>query len=100
MRLLRNRAVTEWNHRLAEVPTERDHLPVIGTTVLGGQPMELRKFNVLLPIPETQGDWEEMPFLAGQAVGLVRDVAPAEEVVHRMMAEAQALLRRGAAVRA
>ena len=95
MRLLRNRVVSEWNHRLADVPTERSAEPEIGKTTMGGQAMTLRKFNVLLPIPETEGDWEEMPFLAGQGVGLVYDIRPAAEVVGRMMEDAVALLERG-----
>jgi len=36
--------VREYNDRLAEVPQQRDHLDVVGRTVLDGQPMELRKF--------------------------------------------------------
>ncbi|MEO8526001.1 MAG: nitronate monooxygenase [Caldimonas sp.] len=92
MRLQRNRVVREYNHRLAEVPQQRDHLPVIGSTEMGGQTMELRKFSVLLPMPQTSGDWEEMPFLMGQGVGLVNDIAPAGEIVERMMSEAQAVL--------
>ena len=51
--------VREYNHRLAEVPQRRDHLEVIGKTVLHGQPMEMRKFNVILPTRETEPDWEE-----------------------------------------
>ena len=62
--------------------------------------MELRKFDRLLPIPETEGDWDEMPFLAGQGVGLIHDIAPAAEVVERMMAQAADLLARGPRVRA
>jgi hypothetical protein len=61
MRLLRNRVVDEWTDRLAEVPTVRDGLPVIFL----GQETEMRKFNVLLPTADTDGDWEEMPWLAG-----------------------------------
>jgi len=33
-----------------------------------------------------------MPFLAGQGVGLIKDVAPAQQVVERMMSEARAVL--------
>jgi NAD(P)H-dependent flavin oxidoreductase YrpB (nitropropane dioxygenase family) len=99
MRLQRNQVVKDYNHRLAEVPQQRDHLPVIGSTVMGGQTMELRKFNVLLPMPETQGDWEEMPFLMGQGVGLVNDIAPAGVVVERMMSEARDVLGQLAAAR-
>lgn len=94
MRLQRNRVVNEYNHRLAEVPTQRESLEVVGRTVLYGQSMEMRKFNVILPSPETEADWEEMPWLMGQGVGLVKDIAPAGEVVVRMMSEAKAVLTR------
>ncbi len=99
MRLLKNGVVREWNHRLAEVPSDTSAQPVIGTTVMGGQDMTLRKFSVLLPTPEMQADWEETPFLAGQGVGLIHDVLPAEVVVQRMMNEAAALLAKGLRVR-
>jgi NAD(P)H-dependent flavin oxidoreductase YrpB (nitropropane dioxygenase family) len=100
MRLLKNRVVREWNDRLDEVPTDTSDQPLIGTTVMGGQEMTLRKFNVLLPTPEMKADWEETPFLAGQGVGLINDVLPAERVVQRMMGEAAALLAKGLHVRA
>jgi NAD(P)H-dependent flavin oxidoreductase YrpB (nitropropane dioxygenase family) len=94
MRVLRNRVVDEWTDRLAEVPTVRDDLPVIGRTVFLGQETELRKFNVLLPTDDTNGDWEEMPWLAGQGVGLIHDIRPAKDVVETMMADAKAILKR------
>ncbi|MCU0937901.1 MAG: nitronate monooxygenase [Burkholderiaceae bacterium] len=94
MRLQKNRVVAEWNHRLAEVPKERGGLPEVGRTVLYGQPMPMNKFNVILPTPETQADWEEMPWLMGQGVGLVRDVRPAGEVVEEMMRDAVAIFGR------
>jgi nitronate monooxygenase len=97
---MKNRVVNEWNHRLAEVPKDNTNSPEIGTTMMGGQEMVLKKFNVLLPTPDTKGDWEEMPFLAGQGVGLVKDVLPAEQVVERMMNEAVAILNKGIAMRA
>jgi enoyl-[acyl-carrier protein] reductase II len=100
MRLLKNTVVREWNDRLAEVPKDNSQSKVIGKTIMGGQEMELRKFNVLLPTPDTTGDWEEMPFLAGQGVGLVKDILPAEQVVNRMMDQAAKLLSKGVGVRA
>jgi NAD(P)H-dependent flavin oxidoreductase YrpB (nitropropane dioxygenase family) len=78
------------------VPKDNTSSAVIGKTIMGGQEMTLRKFNVLLPTPDTEGDWEEMPFLAGQGVGMVNDILPAAEVVERMMSEAAALLGKGA----
>ncbi len=100
MRLLKNTVVKEWNNRLGEVPKDNSQSPVIGSTLMGGQEVTLRKFNVLLPTPDTQGDWEEMPFLAGQGVGLVHDILPAEAIVARMMNEAVALLQKGVHIRA
>ena len=94
MRLLRNRVVDEWTDRLSEVPTVRDNLPVIGRTIFLGQETEMRKFNVLLPTADTDGDWEEMPWLAGQGVGLIHDIRPAKDVVETMMADAKAILKR------
>lgn len=94
MRLQRNRVVREYNHRLADVPIKRDDLEVVGKTMFCGQPMEMRKFNIVLPTPGTEADWEEMPWLMGQGVGLVKDIAPAGEVVARMMSEARVVLDR------
>ncbi len=99
MRLLRNRVVNEWNHKLSEVPTDSAELATlepIGTTVLGPDTITIKKFNVLLPTPQTQADFEEMPLLAGQGVGLVNDILPAAQVVERMMAETAACLGRTA----
>ncbi len=99
MRLMKNRVVSEWNHRLAEVPTDNSNSPVIGSTMMGGQEVILKKFAVLLPTPDTKADWEEVPFLAGQGVGLVNDILPAEQVVERMMNEAVTLLSKGVGMR-
>jgi NAD(P)H-dependent flavin oxidoreductase YrpB (nitropropane dioxygenase family) len=92
MRLQRNRVVTEWNDRLAEVPTERDGLEEVGTTAFLGKPTVMRKFNVLLPVPETTADWEEMPWLMGQGVGLINSIEPAGDIVRRMMNDAAGIL--------
>ena len=89
--------VKEWNHRLSEVPTERDALEVIGETVfLGGKHIK-RKFDVILPTEATTGDFEEMAWLMGQGVGLVKDIRPAGEIVAAMMVEAEQVLRAQAA---
>ena len=52
------------------------------------------KFNVLLPTADTDGDWEEMPWLAGQGVGLIHEIRPAKDVVETMMGDAKAILKR------
>ncbi|MCX4851327.1 nitronate monooxygenase family protein [Streptomyces sp. NBC_00893] len=92
MRVQRDRVVSEWNDRLAEVPTVRDELEQVGTTVFQGEETVLRKFNVLPPVPATEADWEEMPWLMGQGVGLVHDIRPAGDIVREMMGQAERVL--------
>ncbi|MEO0410737.1 MAG: nitronate monooxygenase [Pseudomonadota bacterium] len=94
MRLLRNRVVDAYSDRLEDVPMDRSDLDVIGDTIFLGAPETMRKFNVILPTPETRADWEEVPFLAGQGVGQVRKVQPAADIVADMMDEAAAIVGR------
>ncbi|WP_372350871.1 NAD(P)H-dependent flavin oxidoreductase [Streptomyces sp. KL116D] len=92
MRVQRNRVVAEWTDRLDEVPTVRDTLDQVGTTVFLGEEQVLRKFSVLPPLPATEADWEEMPWLMGQGVGLIHDVQPAGDIVRTMMSQAEQVL--------
>jgi NAD(P)H-dependent flavin oxidoreductase YrpB (nitropropane dioxygenase family) len=94
MRVHRDRVVDEWHDRLDQVPTDRDSLEQVGTMILQGTETVLRKFNVLPPLPETTADWEEMPWLMGQGVGLVHDIKPAAEIVRDMMDQAERILTR------
>ncbi|MEW2392551.1 nitronate monooxygenase [Streptomyces venezuelae] len=92
MRVQRDRVVEEWSDRLGEVPAVRDSLEQVGTTVVQGEETVLRKFNVLPPGPATEADWEEMPWLMGQGVGLVHDIRPAGDIVREVMGEAESVL--------
>ncbi|MDQ4038009.1 MAG: nitronate monooxygenase [Actinomycetota bacterium] len=94
MRLHRNRVVAEWTENLAEVPTDRSAQPEIGRTQFLGQEHVKLKFDVMLPVPVTTGDFEEMPWLMGQGVGLVQEIKPAAEIVSEMMHDAAAILAR------
>jgi len=95
MRLLKVRVVEEYNDRLAELPVGgRTHLPVIGETIFSGQLRVKHKFDVILPTPDTTGDFEEMAWLAGQGVGLVHEIKPAAEVVQELMEGAADIIGR------
>lgn len=97
MRLLKVTVVDEYTDRVGELPVDgRTHLPVIGTTTLFGQPHTKHKFDVVLPTPDTEGDYEEMAWLAGQGVGLVHQIQPAGEVVRDLMEGAAEIVRRSA----
>src|SRR3954447_22735979 len=92
MRVLRNRVVRSWGDDASGCATSDE---VIGRTVLGGEEIELRRFSNLVPMRDaTTGDFEEMPLLAGQGVGLVGSTEPAASVIATMTAEAEALLKR------
>ncbi|MFC4115223.1 NAD(P)H-dependent flavin oxidoreductase [Nonomuraea zeae] len=92
MRLQRNRVVSEWDDRLAEIPADLGSLERVGSTVVQGEETAMRKFGLLLPVPKTEADWEEMPWLMGQGVGLVHDIQPAAEIVRDMMEQAERVL--------
>jgi NAD(P)H-dependent flavin oxidoreductase YrpB (nitropropane dioxygenase family) len=92
MRVLRNRVVAEYGDRLDAVPSDRSGLEEIGTTLFLGQEIVARKFESFVPVPQTDGDFEEMPWLSGQGVGLVHAVRPAAEIVATMMYQAEAVL--------
>lgn len=94
MRLYRNRVVNEYTERLNEVPKERDGLPIVGETIVHGSLHTKRKFDVMLPVPETSGDFEEMPLLMGQSVGQITDIRPAGDIVREMMSDAAAIVGR------
>jgi enoyl-[acyl-carrier protein] reductase II len=94
-RVLRNRVVTEWQDRVAQIPADTSTLPVIGQMELGGERIEMHKFSYLVPMRDrTEGDLEEMALLAGQGVGLVRDVEPAAAVVAELTEQTRAALDR------
>lgn len=76
------------------MPTQRDDLPEIGRTRFLGQDMVMRKFNVILATEDTEGDWEEMPWLGGQGIGLIHAIPSATDAVERTMAEAGDILGR------
>jgi enoyl-[acyl-carrier protein] reductase II len=92
MRLQRNRVVAEWDDRQDEIPADADSLEQVGTTVVQGRETAVRKFGLLLAVPETEADWEEMPWLMGQGVGLIHDIKPAADIVRDMMEQAEQVL--------
>jgi enoyl-[acyl-carrier protein] reductase II len=95
VRTLRNRVVAEWLDREAEVPADTSGLPVIGTTRLGGETIDMHKFSFLVPMRDlTTGDLDEMMLLGGQGVGLIHSIEPAGRIVAEMTAQARALLDR------
>ena len=57
-----------------------------------GQQVPLHRFTNMVPMQGAAGSFDELPMLAGEGLGLIRDLPPAAEVVARMAAEASRLL--------
>ena len=94
MRVLANRVVREFDGREDQRPVDTAAEPVIGATTLLDETVPLRRFSSVVPMPVTTGDLDEMPLLAGQGTGLIRDVEDAETIVRSMMAQAGELILR------
>jgi enoyl-[acyl-carrier protein] reductase II len=69
-------------------PRDLESQPIVGTMKLAGETIPLHRFTSFVPTPDTEGQIDELPFLAGQGVGLIHDVMPVASIISRMMAEA------------
>jgi nitronate monooxygenase len=91
-RTLRTPFVDRWLPEEARGSEQRPDEPSIGETKIGGQPVPLLRFMGFPPTPDASGDLESMDFLAGQGVGLVREIKPAAEVVREFVEGARHIL--------
>ena len=57
------------------------------------QEKEIRLFAGTVPNKSTTGEIESMAMYAGQAVGLIKEILPAGEVVKRLVEGAQFLIQ-------
>lgn len=63
------------------MPKDLESQPITGTMKLAGEMISLHRFTSFVPTPDTEGQIEELPFLAGQGVGLIHDVMPVRTVL-------------------
>jgi NAD(P)H-dependent flavin oxidoreductase YrpB (nitropropane dioxygenase family) len=85
-----------WAHEFAgredRAPKDLESQPIIGTMKFGGQQIPLHRFTSFVPTPGTEGKIDELPFLAGQGVGLIHEVLPVGHIIDNMMTEAVSVL--------
>ena len=91
-RALRTAFVNGWLKDEARGSEQRPDEPVIGETVFGGQRVPVLRFMGLPPSAEATGDIESMGLLAGQSVGLVRELKPAAEIVKELVEGARQII--------
>jgi len=92
IRVLRTPLVTEWNDKVDEIAVGPEHHPQVGEMDLLGQQVPLHRFTNMVPMQGATGAFDELPMLAGEGLGLIKDLPSAAEVVARMAAEARQLL--------
>jgi nitronate monooxygenase len=93
-RALRTAFVQEWLGREAHGQESRPDEPVVGQTVIGGRAMPVLRFMGFPPNRDASGDIDSMDLLAGQSVGLVREIKPAGEIVRELVEEARQIISR------
>ncbi len=91
-RTLRTPFVERWLPEEGRGSEQRPDEPRIGETKIGGQPVPLLRFMGFPPTPDASGDLESMDFLAGQGVGLVKDIKPAAEVLQELVEGARQII--------
>jgi nitronate monooxygenase len=91
-RTLRTAFVEQWLGQEARGQESRPDEPAVGQTVIGGQAMPVLRFMGFPPNGEASGDIDAMDLLAGQGVGLVREIKPAGQIVHELVEEARRII--------
>jgi nitronate monooxygenase len=91
-RTLRTAFVKQWLRQEGRGQESRPDEPVVGQTVIGGQPMPVLRFMGIPPNLDASGEIDSMDLLAGQGVGLVREVKPGGQIVSELVAEAQQII--------
>lgn len=92
IRVLSTDLVREWSDKVDAIPVGDDNNPHIGDMDLLGQPQPLHKFTNLVPMTGATGDFDQLPLLSGEGVGLINDLPGAAEIVANMAAEAERAL--------
>jgi nitronate monooxygenase len=91
-RVLRNSTVEAWEAAGRPAPGAR---PGEGEAVARrADGSDVVRYSSALPLTSYEGDVEALSLWAGQSVGIVHDVAPAAEIVGRLVAECEAALGR------
>ena len=92
-RVLRTKSIEEWER--AGRP-ESGQRPGEGIAIArwrhSDSDIPLVNYTVMPPLDYVEGDFEGMPFYAGQSCGLVDEIIPAGEIVRRIVAEACAAI--------
>jgi nitronate monooxygenase len=93
-RVLRNKAVAEWEAAGRPPPGQRPgEGSVIGTVPRGETTIELVRYSARsYPLPGFQGDIEYAVLYAGESCSLIHDIKPAAQIVRALVREAEEVI--------
>jgi NAD(P)H-dependent flavin oxidoreductase YrpB (nitropropane dioxygenase family) len=91
-RTLRTAFVRQWLGQEGRGQESRPDEPMVGRTVIGGQPLPVLRFMGFPPNSDAKGDIDSMDLLAGQSAGLIHEVKPAGQIVGELVAEAHQII--------
>jgi hypothetical protein len=93
-RILRNKAVTEWEVAGCPAPGQRPgEGTTIGTAPRGDMPVALVRYAAnSYPSLGFRGDLDYTVLYAGESCGLIHDIKPAAQIVHDLVREAEEVL--------
>ena len=93
-RVLRNRAVDEWEAASRPPSGLRPgENTIVGRMPAGDDMIDVPRYFVASPMIGFEGDLEYTALYAGESCGLVNEIKPAAAIVHDVIAEADAVLR-------
>src|SRR5215831_20638266 len=92
-RVIKTPFVDKWVNRESETQDSRPDEPVIGSTIICGAPVPVPRFSSIPPNIHATGEIESMSLLAGQSVGLVREIRPAADILREIVNQADQLIR-------
>jgi len=89
-RVLRNRAVEEWEAAGRPPSGERPgEGSKIGTVARAGETVDVQKYAAMMLTPEFEGRVDYVPMWAGESCSLVNDIRPAAQIVRDVVREAE-----------
>ena len=91
-RTLRTRFVEQWLGNEARAQESRADEPIIGTTSIADREIPIQRFMSLPPSNRVTGDIESMALLAGQTVGLVKEIKSVATIMRELADEATRLI--------
>ncbi|WP_101757431.1 nitronate monooxygenase family protein [Oceanicoccus sp. KOV_DT_Chl] len=82
MRVYQNTAVKALGGKV-----DHPHIDCIGTSYIGGQPIEMPRYSAILPMADTQGDVDLMALTMGTEAARIQAIRPVSQIIAQLSEE-------------